>query len=220
MMRPLFALGCGLLLGVSSGAPPQVPDTVSAVAPGTLPGTTDIGSPLKGASQHEGGDNNYRLSGGGYDVWGSSDHFRFTWQRLAGDATLSADVHIEAPVANSQARGMLMFRQSLDPGSPYADLVLEANGHAALQFRRLQGGETRELPLSDKNPTHLRLLREGNRFTAYALNTKGREAGKSVSVTLPLTGVIYVGLGVCSHNAAVLQNVTFSAVDLTQTPPR
>lgn len=188
-------------------APQHAADKV----PGLFQGSIDIGQAQPGSTRYDPERARYEIRGGGDDVWGTADSFRFAWTQLSGDASLAADLHIDAPVTFRLAKGMLMFRQSLDPGSPYADVALHADGHVTLQYRLRQGGETRDITLPVHNVAHLRIIRQGDTFTAY---TEPRGASAPPAVTVPMHGLVYVGIGVCSHNSDALQTVTFSHIML------
>src|SRR3954469_1494222 len=70
----------------------------------------------------------YRVSGAGADVWGTSDDFHFVWKKLTGNMSLSADVRWEGTGGFPRRKAMLMIRQSLDAGSPYVDAAFHGNG--------------------------------------------------------------------------------------------
>lgn len=186
----------------------------SPAAKGLFPTSTDIGTAQRGATEYDPSAASYRISGGGDDVWGTADDFRFTWTQISGNASLAADVHIEAPVTYRLAKGMLMFRQNLSPGSPYADVAIHADGHVTLQYRLTEGGETKDVTLPQHNPTRLRITRDGDRFSVSAGSEGNMQAERSVVISVPMQGPIYAGLGVCSHNTDVLQNITFSGITL------
>ena len=84
----------------------------------------------------------YRITGGGANVWGVSDAFYFVWKRASGDLTLTADIQWVGTSAAEHRKAVLMVRQSLDPGSPYADAVSHGNGLTSLQFRGAPGEQT------------------------------------------------------------------------------
>lgn len=210
MKALLTTLGLLLLPGLLQA---QISAHSAVPAPAeAFQGSTDIGKPLRGYTEFDPLQRSYRVAGGGEDVWGTADSFRYVWTRVSGDASLSARVHIDAPVTYRLSKGMLMFRQSLDPDSPYADLAIHADGHITLQYRLRPGGETRDLLLPASNVQELRLERQGDRFVAYV--GKAERNAKPVSISIPLGDPVYVGLGVCSHNTDVLQNVTFSDLNL------
>ncbi len=214
MARTLRVLASSLLLIHSIAAFPA-PGQKKQTPPGIFQGSDDIGHAQPGTTRYDPGNASYEVRGGGNDVWAAADDFRFTWTRTSSEnASLSADVHVDAPVTYRLSKGMLMFRQSLDPGSPYADIAIHADGHITLQYRLVQGGETKDVTLPEHNVPHLTVVRHGDTITAYAQNATGSRTASPPSITVPMHGEIYVGLGVCSHNTDALQTVTFSKVVL------
>ena len=180
-------------------------------AQGIFQNSTDVGTAHAGSSSFDPATRSYTLNGGGDDVWGTADDFRFSWTQISGDLTLSADVLDGHPSTHPKAKGMLMIRQSLDRGSPYADVAIHGDGHIDLQWRATQGGETRDTDLPEHSAVRLRIERKGDHYTAYAL-TGGMTTSNAPSITIPMRDPVYVGIGVCSHNTEALQTVTFSNV--------
>lgn len=214
MARTLRVLASSLLLIGSTIAFPASAQRKHN-GQGIFEGSQDIGHAQPGSTHYDPATATYEVRGGGYDVWAAADDFRFTWTRTSSeDASLSADVHVDAPVTFHLSKGMLMFRQSLDPGSPYADIAIHADGHITLQYRLVQGGETKDVTLPEHNVQHLTVVRHGDTFTAYAQGDTGGRTASPPSINVAMHGPIYVGLGVCSHNTDALQTVTFSNVVL------
>lgn len=172
--------------------------------------STDIGATEKGSTVYDATSGSYRITGGGADMWGKADAFRFSWVRLSGDEAITADVHLssaEVPLA----KAVLMFRQSLDPGSAYADIAIHGDGHITLQFRKTSGGVTADITAPEHGSVRLRIERRGDRLTAYAESADGKMNAFG-STAVPLQDPVYAGLGVCSHNATGLTSATFSNV--------
>ena len=182
------------------------------IAPeGLFQGSSDIGTAQPGASIFDKASRSYQMKGGGDDVWGTSDAFRYTWTRLSGDLTLAADVKVAQPGTSSKAKGMLMIRQSLEPGSPYADIAVHADGHITLQYRLTKGGETKDTDMPEHGNQRLQIARKGDVYTASVLSDS---AAPAPTIQLELRGPVYVGLGACSHDVAALQSVSFSHVTI------
>ena len=176
----------------------------------TPPGVSAHFDPAKGE---------YRITGGGANVWGTADAFYFVWKKISGDMTLTADVQW---VGNSNAehrKAVLMIRQSLDPGSAYADAVSHGNGLTSLQFRGAANEQTYQVMTQVDGPVRLRIERKESRFTMYA--GKPNEELKLVGPVeyVGLKDPVYVGLGVCSHVATTLETAIFSNVKIEETPP-
>ncbi len=60
---------------------------------------------------------------------------------MSGDVSLTADVQLAPASAGSHPnrKAFLMFRQTLDPDSMYADAAVHGSGETALQYRRNEG---------------------------------------------------------------------------------
>ncbi|HWZ52059.1 MAG TPA: hypothetical protein VNW54_11415 [Granulicella sp.] len=182
-------------------------------------GSTDVGSVVAGATVYDAARGGYRVTGGGADMWGAADGFHLSWVRLAGDATVTAEVQFPEDGVVALEKGVLIFRQSLDPGSAYADVAMHGDGHITAQYRTVAGGKTEDTTSTVHGVAHgwtrLRIKRRGDAFTVSAGPVDG-ELTASAPVTVALQGPVYVGIGVCAHNAGGLATVTFSKVRIEQ----
>jgi regulation of enolase protein 1 (concanavalin A-like superfamily) len=168
---------------------------------------------MAGSTVYQPAGNAYRVTGGGADMWGAADAFHFSWVRLSGDATLTAGIEFPWSSKAPLEKAVLIFRQSLDPGSPYADLAIHADGHITLQYRDAAGGKTADVTAAEHGATRLRIERSGNRFTAYTGSAGGKLTAFS-NTTIAMEGPVYVGIGVCAHDAGGLTTVSFSNVSI------
>jgi hypothetical protein len=180
---------------------------------GIFTDSTDVGKTLPGSTVFDAASGSYRVTGGGADMWGSEDAFHFSWVKLAGDASLTADVQFPADVPVPLEKGVLIFRQSLDPGSAYADIAVHGDGHATIQWRAVAGGKTDDVVAPLHGPMRMRIERKGNLFTTSVGPIGGKVTAFS-STTVVMDGPVYLGIGFCSHNAAGLASVTFSNVTI------
>lgn len=181
--------------------------------PFVFAGSTDIGHTLKGSTLAGPKAGSFRITGGGADMWGTSDDFHLNWIRLTGDATLTADVHFQ-PGAAPLAKGVLIFRQNLSPGSAYADVAIHGDGHVTLQYRATEGEPTKDITAPEHGTIRIRISRTGDRFNASTQSADGTFTSFA-SQTLAFVGPIYLGLGVCAHNAGGLVTVTFTNVTIS-----
>jgi TolB protein len=106
-----------------------------------------------------------------------------------------------------------MVRQSLAPGSAYADVAIHGDGHINLQFRTVMGGKTDDTRSTQHGSTCLRIERRGNQFTAFA-GEPGQAMVPGPPVTLVMQDPVYVGIGVCAHNANAVEQAIFSNVKI------
>jgi TolB protein len=172
----------------------------------------DVGdTPKKGSVEYNAGAGEYRVTGGGANIWSAIDAFHFVWKRLSGDVTIGAEVQFTGSGAVAHRKAVLMVRQGLEPNSAYADVALHGDGLTSLQFRPTAGAMTQEIRSPVNGPLHVRIERRGNQFTMYA-GKAGEELQSTGGATVILQDPVYVGLGVCSHNADILETAIFSNV--------
>ncbi len=196
---------------------------VSQTQPNDLGIFTNQGSvgqtPPGGIVHYDPAKGEYRITGGGANVWGPSDAFYFVWKKASGDMTLSADVQWVGTSSAEHRKAVLMIRQSLEPGSAYADAVSHGNGLTSLQFRGAANEQTYQVFTQVDGPVRLRIERKQSRFTMYA--GKPNEELKMVGPIeyVGLQDPVYVGLGVCSHVATTLETAVFSNVKIEETAP-
>ena len=180
----------------------------------------DLGvTPKTGSIEFNRASGEYRVTGGGANIWGTEDALYFAWRRISGDVTLTADVRFIGAGAVAHRKAVLMVRQDLTPGSAYADLALHGDGLTSLQFRLAPGEETKELQSTVKGPTRIRLVRRGNSYTIFA-GKPGEELTATGPQTVELKDPVYVGIGVCSHDANVLETAVFWNVQAQEQRPQ
>ena len=162
----------------------------------------------------------YRVTGGGANIWYDTDAFYFLWKQASGDLSLTADVQWVGTSSTAHRKAVLMIRQNLDAGSAYADAVSHGDGLTSLQFRGAANEHTYQVFTQVDGPARLRLVRQGSRFTMYA--GKPGEELKAVGPVefVSLKDPIYVGLGVCSHTPTALETAVFSNVKLEELPAK
>jgi TolB protein len=170
-------------------------------------------------AQYDAAKGEYRITGGGANMWAAADAFYFVWKKVSGDVTLSADIRWVGTSAAEHRKAVLIVRQSLDPSSPYADAVSHGNGLTSLQFRGAPNEQTYQIVAAEDGPSRLRIVRKGSRFTMYfgKLGEELKSSGPVEYVTLQEP--FYVGLGVCSHVATTLETAIFSNVKLEESVP-
>lgn len=187
---------------------------LAAFGQGVFESSGDIGvTPLAGSVQVDAA--KYRVTGGGANIWANEDAFYFVWKRISGDATISADIEFEGSGTVAHRKAVLMFRQDLSAGSAYADVAIHGDGLTSLQVRSAAGGATEEIRSTVTNPDHVRIERRGNQFTVY-VGKRGEQPVSAGPQTVDLARDVYVGIGVCSHDAHLLETAVFSNVLLEQ----
>jgi TolB protein len=155
----------------------------------------------------------YRISGGGANMWDKTDAFHFVWKKISGDLSIGASVAWIGDGVNPHRKACLMIRQSLEADSPYVDLALHGDGLTSLQYRKAPGAITEEVKSEISSPRAIRLERRGNIFKMF-VSERRRQLRETGSVELNLNDPVYIGLAVCSHDDNVLETAVFSDVKL------
>ena len=205
----LSALACGsLLAGVAAAGPI-----------GDFDDQGDVGSVLHpGSAQFDG--NQYVITGNGENMWFATDAFHFVWKKMSGDIALEASIRFPNEGKNPHRKACLLIRQSLDAGSPYADVAVHGVGLTSLQFRDDIGDVTHEVQSNLDAPARVRIEKRGDYIYMYAAANPGEPlefAGGAVR--LPMADPFYIGLGVCSHDKDISETAVFSSVNITNDLP-
>jgi TolB protein len=188
---------------------------LAAAGIGIFDSDGDVGETAKKGSVAYDAAGEYRVTGGGANIWAATDAFHFVWKRISGNVTLTADVRFSGAGAVGHRKAVLMVRQGLEPDSPYADAALHGDGLTSLQFRPTVGAITQEIRSPVTAPLRIRIERRGEQFTLYA-GKPGEELKSTGTAIVALKDPVYVGLGVCSHNADTLETAIFSNVKMEE----
>ncbi|NLH42522.1 MAG: hypothetical protein GX448_11845 [Planctomycetes bacterium] len=165
---------------------------------------------------------NILMNGVGADIWGTSDAFRLAYKSLNGDGTIVARVE-SISNSNAWAKGGVMIRQSIEPGSVHAFMPITPGGSsggngASFQRRLTAGGDSTN---NDNTgavvaaPYWVKVERKGNAFSGF-ISPDGKtwtQLGTAQMITM--TGPVLIGLALCSHDAAVPTGAEFSNVAMT-----
>jgi TolB protein len=195
---------------------------------GIFEGESDIGNPSKrGSASFDPVRNEYRVTGGGANIWFKADAFHFVWRRFSGDVTLTAEMHFVGSGGTSFRKAGLMVRRGLEPGAPYADAMVHNDvpnlpgrlyGVPALQWREIADEMSRQVRFPVVAPSRIRIERRGTWFRIW-LGHDGEPLGPVGAVEVPLGDPVYVGLAVCSHDDGAIETAIFSDVTLESAPP-
>jgi len=158
----------------------------------------------------------------GTDIWNNADQFRFAYKTLNGNGTMVARVE---SIFNSNvwAKGGVMIRQSIEPGSTHAFMPITPGGSgagngASFQHRLTANGASTN---NDNTgavvgpPYWVKIERNGNSFTG-SISSDGktwRQLGTPQTITM--TGPVLIGLALCSHDAAIATGAEFSNMAVT-----
>ena len=194
---------------------------------GIFQGTTDVGRPSAlgpGVARYDPRTRSYVVTGGGADMWGTADHFRYIGVERAGAGALEATVRFtgSAPDSgqpNAHRKACLVIRQSLDSSAAYADAATHGDRLTSLQWREAPGALTHEVQSAETAPTRLRVEKRGDYVSMYVGAGQAPLQPSGGAAKVRLSGGFYVGLGVSSHDTTRLETATFSDVRLERLAP-
>jgi len=176
----------------------------------------DIGT-TGGSADESGGI--WTVSGDGVDIWGTSDGFHYAYQFLEGDGEMTARVVDNGTGSNSWAKGSVMIRETLEPSSTHAMIIVTGGdgSGAGFQWRPTTGSSSSSIhdPTPAVSPPHwVRLVREGDTFTGY-LSLDGTNWNEQGSTTITMAQEVHIGLCVTSHASGEVRSFTFDNVSFT-----
>ncbi len=190
-------------------------DHVSIGAPAALPSSwqnSDVGSPaVIGSSTYDSGSSTFTLSGGGSDIYGTSDQLSYDYQTLSGDGQVTARV-VSQGNTNAWAKAGVMIRQSLDTNAVSAEVLVTPSNGIQFQTRGTTGGTiTAAAGPSVTAPYCVRLVRSGSTLTGY-VSSDGQSWRSVGTATISMSDPVFIGMAVSSHNTAAISNATFDNV--------
>ncbi len=182
----------------------------------------DIGSPSPaGADSYNPNNDTYSVTGGGADIGGTSDQFRFLSKSVSGNATLIAHV-TGLDHTNPAARAGVMLRDSTAANAMFASVVVMWDWSVAFMWRSSTGGGTTGYQAwAFAPPIWLKLVRSGNTFSAFCATTSGTPAASdwvqfAPTQTIAMNSSAQGGLAVTSHVNGTPATGSFSGVYLGQ----
>jgi hypothetical protein len=159
------------------------------------------------------------LGAAGTDIWNTVDECRYAWKRLDGDGSIIARVD---SIDNTHvwAKGGVMIRQDLTPGSTYAAVYATPASGVRYQARLTAdvaavGDASTVTPeeLAVQAPVWVKIERTGSTFNGfYSLDGKTWTPSGWNPQTIAMTGSVYVGVVLTSHAANVVCSARFSEV--------
>ena len=181
----------------------------------------DIGAVgLAGSAAFDNSTRTFSVTGAGADIWGTADAFQYAYTPFTGDGAIVAHVtSISAGAAWIKAGAML--RESLDPSSTQAFMLISSGKGASFQRRVSTAGVSTSTSVSGViAPEWVKLERHGTTFTA-SISSDGVTWTVVGTDTISMASQIYAGLAVSSHTTSATATATFDAVSITSStaPP-
>ena len=163
------------------------------------------------------------MSSAGTDIWNTADQFRFAFKRLTGDGWIVAKVE-SIGQTDVWAKAGVMIRGTLDAGSRFAYNIISAASGASFGRREMTDTAAVSAPaIAAAAPYWVKLTRTGDVFKAE-ISADGKTwtapttDAAAASATVTMTGQLYIGLCVTSHNTnpkivttGVFSNISTSA---------
>ena len=179
----------------------------------------DIGNPkLTGSSAYNKKTKEYTLKGSGYNIWFERDEFQYLFKKINGDFTVTADFEFVGTGTDPHRKVGWMVRESLDDNSSHISAVAHGDGLTVFQWRVTKGMAMRdpedEIFSKEKNVQTIQIERKGNDYTMRAAK-KGETLQTIGSHTMDnLPNQVYVGLYICSHNPAKVEEAIVRNVQI------
>jgi len=178
------------------------------------------GNPASTGSFVEGPVGTYTMTGSGADIWAvdgvEADEFHYAFKTLTGTGSIVARVQ-SVDNTNAWAKAGVMIRETLDPESAHAMMVVTPG--SGVSFQRRPGRSATSVDNTTAGitaPYWVKIERDiaGN-FSAYssANGTAWQKLG--ISEPIQMGTNVYIGLAVTSHDAAQTCQAVFTNVTTT-----
>jgi len=203
MCRKLILLICVVLLpGLAGSARAALPAGWSS---------QDIGAVAAAGSANESG-GLWTIKASGADIFGTADefHYAFMTTKLRGDCDIRVRVATVTGGANNWRKIGVMIRDTLDPGSKFAYAITRpGTDGGSFGWRPATGGGCWSQSYGDPDiPVWVRLVRQANRISAWS-STNGTAWTQQGGYIYIMSGEVYVGLCLTSHEDGVVTTATF-----------
>jgi len=156
------------------------------------------------------------MTAAGADIWGTADQFHFAYKQFSGVGSITAKI-LSVSNTDPWAKAGIMIRESLEPGSTHATMVVTPENGVSFQRRTAVNAVSEQTQQADITaPQWVKLTRSGNTFTGeYSAN--GTIWTTLGSVDMPMLVDVYVGLCLTSHNVDATCTAEFSDVTINGT---
>ncbi len=156
------------------------------------------------------------MNGIGTDIWNNGDQFRYAYKSLSGNGSITVRVD-SIILSNEWAKAGVMIRETLEAGSKHAFVALTPTPSHGLSFQRrpTANAASANTDVADIALPHwVKLTRAGNTFTAQ--QSEDGETWTDIVVSpaldIAMAADVYIGLAVCSHDAAIVTAAEFSKI--------
>ncbi len=169
------------------------------------------------------GNSAFTVSSAGSDIWGNVDEFRFVYRQLGGNGSITAKVD-SLTRSDAWSKAGVMIRESLEPTSRHAMIVVTPDNNASFQWRASTGGQSNSAPATwpagmatVKTPYWVRITRTGNLFKAEIAPDGKTWTALGTEQNVAMMSNVYIGLAVTSHSTGNYSTAEFSNVSTSGT---
>jgi hypothetical protein len=173
--------------------------------------TQDIGSVgVAGSVCFE--NDTFRIHASGTDIWDTSDEFRIAGTTFSGNGNVTAKID-SLDSANPWNKCGVMFRETMDPDSRNAAMVITSGNGASFQYRLTTGGTTLNVNIAGiKTPYWVKMIKVGTMYSGY-ISQDGILWQKVGNIDLGFgSSTVFSGIGGTSHDNTLLSNSVLSNV--------
>ena len=197
--------------------PPRPPALLEPLGTDALPSpwdVSDIGNSLKGGQKIE--NNNWTIYGGGDDIWGTSDQFRFVYQKINGDFSFSVKVD-SLKDTHYYAKAGIMVRKNLNKNSAHGIINVFPGGSSEFGYRENSGQTMKAKSGPNFNWFNVKLkVDKVDKSLYFSIQTKNEWVEVEKLNIHDWGKSIYVGLATLSHDNSQLTTATYSNIQLNE----
>jgi len=160
----------------------------------------------------------YTMNGAGTDIWDASDQFHFAYKEISGASKIQAQV-LNVGHTDDWAKAGVMVRDSLDANSAHAMVAVTPANGVWFGYRTTAGQASNSIKAEAITaPQWVKLERSsGGLVRAYYSADGNTWTALGTPQAVPMSGSIYIGLALTSHNPDATCEAKFSDVTFPDT---
>ncbi len=145
------------------------------------------------------------------------DQFQFSSDQYAGDLTIVAQI-TSFDEANGWSKAGIMFRDSTDSNSTFADILITPDNGIQFQWRTGDGKEpvSAGTGFNVDEPVWVKLVRSGNQFSGFYSTDNVTWIQIGTTQTIAMSETIRGGLVVCAGDNGAFARATFANISVTE----
>jgi N-acetylneuraminic acid mutarotase len=155
----------------------------------------------------------FSVGGSGVGVVSNADSFHYLYQPLNGDRQIVVRIAAQDNTGGSAQAG-IMVRETLDPTSKHAAMLITPSSGILFERRLATGGATSQTVFSGvAAPYWLKLVRAGNTLTGFG-SADGSSWTRLGADAVTMATSVYVGLAVASSSNVAVSQASFDNLNL------